>query len=1465
MIRNPSDDRAVTAQIGFILLFAFLLLAATAWQVSVVPDQNQQVEYNHNQQVHDDLQQLRSAVVSPGATNREVPVRLGTAYPDRTLYLNPPPAGGRLWGVSGRNVTTNVTNATAAGKAGDFWNGSLISYDTTLLAYQPSYSEYQNAPTTYLDNTLLYDRYRSANLTRTTQSLVQGNQLSLSLVQGNLSVARSGGSSSVPLRVEPTSSSTNTVTLTNRSGPITLTVTSRLPASRWAKLLDEGGELASDGGYVDGVVDAGSLTIGSERFHRVGVRLVPNESYQLQVSTVTLQRTSSGAQAASPPPAYLLPVEGNESVVEEADDQTVTFEVRDRYGNPIDGTVNVTLDGVGTLSHDGGTDLSNLQTQDGRVTLTYTAPNDVSGLQTVDIDMSLTGDPEVGFDGSAPKNASARLFVSDAGSGGGGGGGGGGGAGGGGSSDSAYITEWDGPSTITVDYSTTQSVTLTARIAEGLANQPISFVVNDSSVVSVQSQDAQTNGTGEAAVTYDLTGRSSFLAYVTGGGTGDRVLVQVLSGAVESLLWETPGDWDAAAAESNVVHENYGDHDARAVQLGYPSSGSGLVAYYPLDENSGSTATDTTGGNDGTVNGAGQGRPGVLNTSSYEFDGVDDAVVGPTDLAPSLGTSGTVSAWVKTTQTGSDTMWQAPGIVGVESNGDGNDVFYGWLDASGNIGVMAGNDYGAQSSTEVNDGRWHHVVLVRDATSGQTRVYVDGVLEDTAASETGAKNSAFASLGVIEDTGGTPEYFDGRLDEVRLYDRAISDGEARALYEATRNGTLTTGAKTTDAPVDPQRVRLENVSASVPPQTDLTVFLESDPEADGTWNRSAPVTIVDGQRSYAVGDGSLGTLSDRFRLVVEMNSTHPGLSPCLSGVEVKPDGSSGQSVSTACPSDTASGAPPTADFTTSPADPSTADDVQFDASGSSDPDGSIDSFLWDFDGDGTVDENTTSATTTHLFVDNGTYDVTLTVVDVSGATDTVTQSVQVENVAPSTSPTATTSDPTTADDISFVARASDQDGSVVGYQWDFGDGSPNASVENPSHAYDTPGTYTITLTVTDDDGATTTASTMVTVDRIRVAVVDDSGGYGDQVVSALAQQLPTNYSVVQATLNEVTANPDAYEVVVAQDLPSDGTAVQAFVDATDDRNTAVVYLDQWSDDGYNPENSNAISELSATTGNPSSTGQRYGAGGSLVAVMHIDRNHPLFDGIGSAGDTFTVHDAYYSDHAWFNGFNNVTLARSGDSNGLSGPAVAVDEHDRTILLASLGREPDVQNDDYTDDADVLLRNAVTYGAEGLAGVGLEPSGPDVGLVGDGTAVDTDGSGSRSAVQFHVGNGRATAVRVTDIRVDPANSNVARLDDPIVGEGKYSSEFYVEVDGTGYTTDFAGGFSVPRTVDLSTAGNANDEPVIPADEVATFSLYQFTDGASNEFDMTCETVQVTLYFSDGTQTAFTVTAHGPTAC
>jgi parallel beta-helix repeat protein len=178
---------------------------------------------------------------------------------------------------------------------------------------------------------------------------------------------------------------------------------------------------------------------------------------------------------------------------------------------------------------------------------------------------------------------------------------------------------------------------------------------------------------------------------------------------------------------------------------------------------------------------------------------------------------------------------------------------------------------------------------------------------------------------------------------------------------------------------------------------------------------------------------------------------------------------------------------PTALLTMTPSSGPAPLAVTADASGSSDPDGTIVSYRFDF-GDGTVVGPQAGATATHTY-GAGAWTASLTVTDDAGATGTVTQVVTVTGNLPPDGAIDTPGGNVTilaGQSVSFSGTGSDPDGPLpLTYRWDFGGGAGLQTVEDPGGVtFATPGTYTVTFTVTDGLGLADPipASRVVTVD-----------------------------------------------------------------------------------------------------------------------------------------------------------------------------------------------------------------------------------------------------------------------------------------------------------------------------------------------------------------------------------------------
>jgi hypothetical protein len=393
------DTRAQAIQIGALLIFAILIINLSLFQVFVVPDQNGEIEFNHNSNVQDDMLDVRNSVLETASTGVEHPtsVKLGTEYPARTLFVNPTNPGGSLRTESAGTVS--VENATATGEAGDYWDGSDRTFDTKHITYQPSYNYYTNAPETVYENSVLYNEFGDGTtLNVTGQQIVNERTLTLVSVQGSLSVSKTGATTveaepvSTPLAELPVSA--------GGSERVTITTPSQLPETTWRTLLADELDNPDDPDVSDPNDDAyvtfldcsqdppdpcGTLTLKMEQ--------LGSGNYVLRTAAVSVS-----GNAPERTETYVVRVTDEETTLAPGETTSVTVEVRDQYNNPVR---NVDLDASGAISVSKTTD------QNGRATFEYTAPGNPT-TETV----------TVGFDGvtdaSKPEATDFTMSVEEA-------------------------------------------------------------------------------------------------------------------------------------------------------------------------------------------------------------------------------------------------------------------------------------------------------------------------------------------------------------------------------------------------------------------------------------------------------------------------------------------------------------------------------------------------------------------------------------------------------------------------------------------------------------------------------------------------------------------------------------------------------------------------------------------------------------------------------------------------------------------------------------------------------------------------------------------------------------------------------------------------------------------------------------------------------------------------------------------
>lgn len=204
----------------------------------------------------------------------------------------------------------------------------------------------------------------------------------------------------------------------------------------------------------------------------------------------------------------------------------------------------------------------------------------------------------------------------------------------------------------------------------------------------------------------------------------------------------------------------------------------GLVGHWTFDDGGGSIARDFSGrGNHGAVRGAPKWTEGIIG-GALEFDGMDDFVSIPNESQFDMTGSVTVSAWIRVESF--TKSWQAIVTKGdrawrLHRAGSRKSVGFACSDLSRNqTGDLLGDK-------DVANGQWHHVAGVLDGT--RMSIYVNGALDASAASSPNISVNDYSVLiGANEQASG--RLFRGLIDDVRIYDRALSVDELRTLVEA---------------------------------------------------------------------------------------------------------------------------------------------------------------------------------------------------------------------------------------------------------------------------------------------------------------------------------------------------------------------------------------------------------------------------------------------------------------------------------------------------------------------------------------------------------------------------------------------------------------------------------------------------------------------------------------------------------
>lgn len=221
-----------------------------------------------------------------------------------------------------------------------------------------------------------------------------------------------------------------------------------------------------------------------------------------------------------------------------------------------------------------------------------------------------------------------------------------------------------------------------------------------------------------------------------------------------------------------------------------------LLAYWPLNESSGSTAHDHSGNeNHGTINDGGDstvpGATGILGGEAYSFDGSNDYV--------DIGYSGspysdwTVSLWVNHNDWSTS---ERQGSLAVGENRSSKPLNWD-RDGSNQFSHYRGEAAGQVMSVNSVSGGWHHVIVTQrriDSSTVDLKMYWDGEkVDETTGDYEDMDLSKYIYIGWNSSSGTE---WKGKVSEVRIYDRPLTKSEIQYLYSVGERGLQTTSKKT---------------------------------------------------------------------------------------------------------------------------------------------------------------------------------------------------------------------------------------------------------------------------------------------------------------------------------------------------------------------------------------------------------------------------------------------------------------------------------------------------------------------------------------------------------------------------------------------------------------------------------------------------------------------------------------------
>jgi Concanavalin A-like lectin/glucanases superfamily/Glycosyl hydrolases family 2, sugar binding domain/Glycosyl hydrolases family 2 len=232
-------------------------------------------------------------------------------------------------------------------------------------------------------------------------------------------------------------------------------------------------------------------------------------------------------------------------------------------------------------------------------------------------------------------------------------------------------------------------------------------------------------------------------------------------------------DFDQVRAVNAAVIRSVDGTGANVPQPPPGTPGLTGVGYWPLDEGAGTVTEDRAGDHDGTLINSPTWTAGKSGTA-LQFNGSNQFVDTGAAILDTTGNY-TASAWVRLDSLGGF-------ATAVSQDGNTNSAFFLQYSGADNRFAFSFAGVRALAPTAPETGRWYHLVGVRDATTGTLTLYVDGQPAGAAYACLGDASSGHTVIGRAKFNGNPVDFWRGAIDQVHVYDRALSAGEIAELY-----------------------------------------------------------------------------------------------------------------------------------------------------------------------------------------------------------------------------------------------------------------------------------------------------------------------------------------------------------------------------------------------------------------------------------------------------------------------------------------------------------------------------------------------------------------------------------------------------------------------------------------------------------------------------------------------------------